>query len=425
MEHSKVVALVCATIIASSAAASAATNRPAFVTNLRGSPSAPSAVSTVRRRIPPYFSVQSTLLQSQFDNDDDDIYLLSLDGSLASTSRSRSWIAIYAALKVWPTELQSTLMELGMDPTAFDICNNDDAEDESYEWLLQKLSALSSITQQGNNPEAMLGCDSVLLTRLLLEEQLLDGGRSNGRGGKYGGKFHPSGERMKSNNVGSRPLTVGELYANWPDLRETTRSKYPFIEESSDGKVKRKDPLPVIQQCLTEIFSMKDGSTGMGSRFLPSWQSLAYDMLFDYQSSTSSDAISLRKNTILLLGHDAQLPWALKSLSMLGCSVDVESNVDTVFNGLSVNDDSSTERSIKVIVTTSEKALEKLTQGNNEGNATEPSLVVVIPDNQSQECHAGMIETIVTDKEIDRHVNVMHSSLEVLKQCKAFLGDDV
>ena len=161
--------------------------------------------------------LRSLALNSKFDGGNEDIFLLSIDGTLASSTTSKSWMAVCAALKVWPA-LHSTFETLGMNPDIFDGTQNNIIElDESCEWLIQKLSALASISQQGNSPDAMLGCDAVLLSRLLLEEQLLDGGRSNGRGGKYGGKFHPSssdddvgttGERSK---VGSRPLTVGEL----------------------------------------------------------------------------------------------------------------------------------------------------------------------------------------------------------------------
>ena len=158
-------------------------------------------------------------------------------------------------------------------------CWND--KDDQYEWLLQKLSALSSITQQGNDPDAMMGCDEVLMVRLLLEEQLLDGGRSNGRGGKYGGKFHPSTTTASSSSssssvdgqgksiVGSRPLTVGEIYANWSELRDVTRMKYPFIEEDLNGMEKRLDPLPYIRQYMREIAST--------THQRHAWRSLAWD----------------------------------------------------------------------------------------------------------------------------------------------------
>ncbi|KAL7532090.1 hypothetical protein ACHAXR_004426 [Thalassiosira sp. AJA248-18] len=385
---------------------------------------------------------QTLLFQSLSDNHDD-VFLLSLDGTLASTSRARSWMAVCVALKVWPP-LQSNMMELGIDPNVFDWeCNKDvgynSERDDSYEWLIQKLSALSSITQHGNSLDAMLGCESVFLARTLLEEQLLDGGRSNGRGGKYGGKFHPSstsedtGDRSK---VGSRPLTVGELYANWSELSDVMRMKYPFVEESPDGKLKRQDPLPKIRQYLTKLFSRQ---SGLQSNFLPSWQSLAYDILFDYQSisSQSNDkGINLRQNTMLLLGHDAQIPWALQSLSLLGCAVDVESDMETAQNMYLDSNMESNDLNMKVIVTTSDKAWARLSRhkgkdGNTESDIDDdrPSLLLVIPDTQKEECHSNMIEKIVTDivSNSERDSNkifVIHSSLEVLKQCKTFLGDD-
>ena len=120
------------------------------------------------------------------NNESIDLYIYSI-GTLASTTQYQSKIAIRAALEVWPS-LHSVIDELGMK----NIASTDDlSSTEDYVWLLNKLGALSSITQQGDSPDEMLGCDEVLLTRMLLEEQLLDGGRSPGTG-KYGGKLHPT-----------------------------------------------------------------------------------------------------------------------------------------------------------------------------------------------------------------------------------------
>lgn len=80
----------------------------------------------------------------------------------------------------------------------------------------------------------------------------------------------------------------------------------------------------------------------------------------------------------------------------------------------------STDLTIKLIVTTADKARERLMQG----------LLLVVPDTQKCETHSAMIEQIVTDFNDDseddfrRNMFVIHSSLEVLKQCKSFLGDD-
>lgn len=115
-------------------------------------------------------------------------------------------MAISAALRVWPA-LHDNMKELGMT-----VRSNGELDDDSVSWLVEKLSALASITQHGNEPDKMLGCDAVFLARLLLEEQRLDAGRNSGRGGKYGGKFHPQQAASSSSNgsvVGSRPLTTG------------------------------------------------------------------------------------------------------------------------------------------------------------------------------------------------------------------------
>eukprot|EP00584_Thalassiosira_punctigera_P010818 CAMPEP_0172547274 /NCGR_PEP_ID=MMETSP1067-20121228/16849_1 /TAXON_ID=265564 ORGANISM="Thalassiosira punctigera, Strain Tpunct2005C2" /NCGR_SAMPLE_ID=MMETSP1067 /ASSEMBLY_ACC=CAM_ASM_000444 /LENGTH=519 /DNA_ID=CAMNT_0013334341 /DNA_START=177 /DNA_END=1736 /DNA_ORIENTATION=+ len=400
----------------------------------------------------PTYSSNPAPLRSKFDSNGD-VFLLNFDGTLASTNRSRSLAAICVALKVWPT-LRSNAMTLGMDPDDFDWERDGGAEDEndgdrSREWLLRKLSALSSITQQGNSPDAMLGCDSVLLARLLLEEQLLDGGRSNGRGGKYGGKFHPPSSASEDGGgpggrpkVGSRPLTVGELYANWEELRDVTRMKYPFTEKLPGGKVMRKDPLPEIRHHLKELLSVSDREE-MQRKFLPSWQSLAYDILFDYSCQSNDGNISLRQNTMLLLGHDSQVPWVLTTLSSLGCAMDVKLDLELLARGgmannlcMNVSDAESNGWNVKVIVTTSDKAQKHIMQqqeecGKKEGASdhTKPSLLVVVPNLENEESHSNMIERIVTDfnsneTELNRNVYVTHSSLEVLKQCKSFLGDD-
>ena len=358
----------------------------------------------IRQRASIHLSRGAPLFQTEFDGDDgEDVFVLSFDGTLASTDRARSWMAVSAALKVWLT-LRSTMRGLGMDPDHFDDRPEDRVEGSEaadaggrtpHEWLIRKLSALSSVAQQGDCPDAMLGCDSVLLARLLLEEQSLDGGRSNGRGGKYGGKFHPSnsnpgddGEGEERSRMGSRPLTVGEIYANWGELRDVTRMRYPRVAKI-DGKTKRQDPLPKIRRRLKELFSAaaaaeegRDGTT-----LVPSWRPLAYDVLFDCHDGGADP----RRNAVILLGHEAQLPWALTVLSSLGR---------------------------EATVTTSEGALERYDariQGSRgeEGDA-EPSLLVVVPDSAREESHSKMIKRIVDDfggksgKESNRNVFVTH-----------------
>jgi predicted RNA-binding protein with PIN domain len=74
---------------------------------------------------------------------------------------------------------------------------------------------------------------------------------------------------------------------------------------------------------------------------------------------------------------------------------------------------------MKVIVTTSDMASRRLGSG----------LLLVVPDARKDETHSAMIERIVADcrdapSEVTKNVCVVHSSLDVLKQCKPFLGED-
>ena len=82
-------------------------------------------------------------------------------------------MAIAAALEVWPS-LRWNAEALGMDAAALDHLDGDAAPGEdggsTNDWLLRKIEALASVSQQRNGPDEMLGCDAVLLARLLLEE---------------------------------------------------------------------------------------------------------------------------------------------------------------------------------------------------------------------------------------------------------------
>jgi len=306
---------------------------------------------------------------------------ISNDGTLASMTEFKSKIAIRAALKVWPS-MHSVVEELGLKP--FDNASCDD-----YSWLIQKLGALSSITQQGDSPDEMLGCDEVLLVRMLLEEQLLDAGRSSGRGGKYGGKFHPSKSNSTSvgekSTVGSRPLTVGEIFANWSELRYVTHNKYPFMKQTQNGKQKMSDPLPEIRRVLCELYSQAETET------TKLWYPFASDILGNKNI-----------NNVLLIGNEASLDFVLSSLEqLLG---------DT----------------IQVSVTDSTRAWEKIKQQQEENGH---SLLIVVPDTDTEEPQSDLVQRIVgsaasEQDSSNRNIYVTHGSLETLKKCKGLLGGD-
>ncbi|KAL3785771.1 hypothetical protein HJC23_007327 [Cyclotella cryptica] len=345
-----------------------------------------------------------------------DIFLLSLEGTLLSTIRSKSMLAIRAALKVWPS-LIPTAKTLGMD--------TDTLEDDSWSWLVEKLWALSSITQQGNTADKMLGCDAVFLVRVLLEEQLLDGGRSNGRGGKYGGRFHPgSSSAIESNGsvVGSRPLTVGEIFANWEELRQVLGNKYPFIDE---GNKRKSDPLPRVRQVLEELYLDEAKMTQ------PLWHPLAFDTLLESECSGSS---GIRQNSVLLLGHEAQLPSALSSFAAMGISFTVHLDLDWSLHCLDewLHPQTDANKDAIFTITSSERAHRHFLNLRSSH-----SIVLVVPKSHDQESQSDMIQRIVLDFHSNNIIKdsnhndmdetgifVVHSSLDVLKECKSFLGED-
>ena len=74
---------------------------------------------------------------------------------------------------------------------------------------------------------------------------------------------------------------------------------------------------------------------------------------------------------------------------------------------------------MKVIVTTSGMASKRLGSG----------LLLVVPDARKDKTHTAMIEQIVADYRYAssgarKNLCAVHSSLDVLKQCRPFLGED-
>ena len=267
----------------------------------------------------------------------------------------------------------------------------------------------------------MLGCDAVFLVKVLLEEQLLDGGRSNGRGGKYGGKFHPGtleGVESDGSVVGSRPLTVGEVYSNWDELREVMEFKYPFVDDGGQ----KKDPMPKIRQVLEGLYL--DEALHEGAQ--QSWHPLACDAILEYQNKESCE---IRQNSIILLGHEAQLPLALASFDSMGISFTIVNNLDwdvrCLDQWMQSQTNSEGDSETKVTITSSRKACNHYLNRQN-------SIVLVVPNAHEQETQSDAIQRIALDfnkngspdSADETSISVVHSSLDVLKQCKLFLNDD-
>lgn len=157
-----------------------------------------------------------------------DVFLVGFDGCLADTREWRIQSGIDTACQVWPKVSEAL--------EAYD--------DRS--WLENKLRALAHVLSARD--AACATCEYALAVRMLLEEQELDAGRSNGLTGKYASRFHPKQERQPGAETqsGTRPLTVGEISANWDEgglIRETLLTKY---------HIDYKYPLPLLQKAVEE-----------------------------------------------------------------------------------------------------------------------------------------------------------------------------
>ena len=160
----------------------------------------------------------------------DFLVVLSAD-TILDTVEHRSQLGLEAALCAWPS-LKVDKEALLQDPT----------------WLLNKLKALSHVLD-APSPSFSTTCEFALAARLLLEEQALDEGESNNKRGKYASKFHPQGiedypSSAEPSSSSTRPLTVGEIAANWEDFfRETLQVRY---------RANYKDPMPVLQSIIDD-----------------------------------------------------------------------------------------------------------------------------------------------------------------------------
>ena len=198
--------------------------------------------------------------------------LIQWDGGLVDTTAWRIQTGIQAACTTWPEQVPETTAA------------------SSSDWLRNKLAALTHVLHPPPHYDPIVvpitntddtststsatakatfysaTCEYALAVRLLLEEQRLDQGRSDGRTGKYASRFHPDGndttieqsqsqsqklpqqsQRRQQQRQGSRPLTVGEIAANWKEggmLRETLATKY---------HVQFQNPLPIVQNCVDQI----------------------------------------------------------------------------------------------------------------------------------------------------------------------------
>lgn len=211
---------------------------------------------------------------------------------------------IRAALSTWPhLQQQQDHNYLGGNND-----NDDDDDDQKHQWLRNKMAALAHVMTK--RPGLSPTVDYAMLARLLLEEQLLDQGRSVGKSGNYASQFHPatssstnhtttasSSTTRKPTGAGSRPLTVGEIDVNWVDgacLSETLVARY---------HVNGKNPLTILHEFL--VTQCSESSSPQDECDLPVVvDSIVCDALAD----------GSLKTIILRVGHSSDLRTVQQAL---------------------------------------------------------------------------------------------------------------
>jgi hypothetical protein len=231
---------------------------------------------------------------------------------VADTTDWRIEQGIQAAVQVWPH-----LLVGGEDST----------------WLESKMRAIAPQLGAAAGMSLPRTCSTTveyaILARLLIEEQQLD--PSVGKTGKYASKYHPQGS-MKSIAIpsarSSRPLTVGEIQANWIDnnLLDTLLIKYA---------VDKKNPIPVLEDCIDTLMRATATKSATDSLSVQ-LQSLMNDIFIDCEDASqvviavqneselsvaqqllpsmdvsTLDALQPRSPSALIVGTDQQIIQAL------------------------------------------------------------------------------------------------------------------
>jgi len=320
----------------------------------------PSVLQDYHCRTPSFSTTTSLKYSNKKVNDLSDVFILSFDGLIADTLEWRSNLAIDVALDVWSEDLNELVRK-----ETYNIEND-------RLWLINKISALLPDIMTGS--DGMMGTDAVFLARLLLEEQLLDDGRSNGCNGKYGSKFHPTSSaetvnEASSNKQGSRPLTVGEIAANWNHggcIKDTVRVKY---------HLHYKDPVIFIEKAIESkmLQLQRQNETILSSDYSPHVYDIMIDALKDCPSSI-----------FILVGHESHSPFVRSVLQQSGIQV-------------------------HSIVKSSQAA----------SLATLNGIYLLTPDDECKE-HSQVIQTLLTDLESSM-VHVLHSDIFTLNELKVLL----
>lgn len=247
---------------------------------------------------------------------------LSWDGVVADTTGWRIRNGISAALTTWP--------ELTENSEEFSV--NDDNT-----WLENKMLAIAPYldgTARGVDDEDIdKTAEFSLLARLLIEEQKLD--PSIGKSGKYASRYHPQGSH-KSIQIptvrSTRPLTVGEVQANWREhLLDTTLVRYAVI----DPEGKKSNPIPFLEKNILE-------------QELATEKPLLCTIVADAIVSSKSS------NIIIMVRHESDQRVAEETLASDSRFADIPIKV------LGENDMGKDEKNLELFVSSSWKELQEI-----------------------------------------------------------------
>ena len=225
-----------------------------------------------------------------------DIYVVPWDGCLVDQTPRKIETGLKAAFHVWPE---------------LDLLTRD----ADLQWLFNKLHALKHVLAPPVKHDFKYdsAVEFAMAIRILLEEQELDEGRSNGSRGKYGSKFHPSADDPAfagfDSKSGSdvyprrrrrqRPLTVGEISTNWKEsLREAAWIRY-FREEGEN-------PLDLLQEAIL----LEDQEETSRQMPLPE---MTDPQLVNMLNGKNSNAF------VVGVYHESDLSLAKASLLQAGC----------------------------------------------------------------------------------------------------------
>ena len=129
------------------------------------------------------------------------------------------------------------------------------------------------------------------------------------RGGSVVEHGHRKRKRTHRKRIGRGEPTshCGGLYANWPELRDVTRMRYPLIEADARSEPRNEDPMPKIRQCMKDLCAAAGRGEKRSDDPSPSRQSsLARDILLDrrgYAAAGPRRAASLGAGTPPLLAR--------------------------------------------------------------------------------------------------------------------------